>query len=79
MKIVTVKGVFILDKHTGSYVLHGDNDKTPTEMFKLLTDGQNPIWHFDPTGDTAHAVEFKLVVPEMEEDPGPNDYQPDGS
>jgi len=66
MKTITVKGVLVLDKHTGSYVLHGDGDKTAAQMFKLLTDGQTPLWHFDPVGDAAHAVEFEVTIPELE-------------
>ncbi len=66
MKIVKIKGVLILDKLTDSYVLHGDNEKTPAQMFKLLTDGQTPLWNFDPSGDATHMVEFEVTVPELE-------------
>lgn len=66
MKTIKVKGVLILDKRSHSYVLHGDDEKTAAQMFKLLTDGQTPLWNFDPVEDATHAVEFELTVPELE-------------
>ena len=66
MKTIKVKGVLILDKLTDSYVLHGDSEKTAIEMFKLLTNGQTPLWNFDPSGDLAHAIEIEISIPELE-------------
>jgi len=66
MKTIKIKGVLILDKLTDSYVLHGDGEKSSTDMFKLLTGGQEPLWNYDPAGDAAHAVEFEVTVPELE-------------
>lgn len=66
MKTIKIKGVIILDKLTDSYVLHGDGEKTSAQMFKLLTDGQAPLWNFDPSGDATHTVEFEVTVPELE-------------
>lgn len=65
MRTVKIKGVLILD-NSGAYVLHGDNEKSSIDMFKLLTGGQEPLWHFDPANDAAHAVEFEVTVPEVE-------------
>lgn len=66
MKTIKIKGVLILDKTDGSYVVHGDGEKTSAQMFKLLTEGQNPLWNFDPAGDATHTVEFEVTVPELE-------------
>ena len=65
MRTVKIKGVLILDS-SGAYVLHGDNEKSSIDMFKLLTGGQEPLWHFDPAVDAAHAVDIEVSVPEME-------------
>ena len=77
MRTVKIKGVLILD-NSGAYVLHGDNEKSSIDMFKLLTGGQEPLWHYDPTEDIAHTVLFELTIPEIEGGPRPNDDQLDG-
>lgn len=60
MKKLSIKAVILSDKE-GNYLIHGSNAESTEEMFKAM----QPIWHFDPSKETAHAIEFPVEVPEL--------------
>jgi hypothetical protein len=60
MKSLSIKAVILSDKE-GNYVVHGSNVESTEEMFKAM----QPIWHFDPSKEVAHVIEFSAEVPEL--------------
>jgi hypothetical protein len=60
MKSLSIKAVILSDKE-GNYLIHGSNAENHEEMFKAM----QPIWHFDPSKETAHIIEFPVEVPEL--------------
>lgn len=60
MKTMKIKAVIITDGE--NYVIHGVDNATWQEMFKTVL----PLWHFDPSRELVHAVEFELILPELE-------------
>lgn len=66
MRTLMIKAVVACDKE-GNYVIHGSNGESPEEMFKAVAGGDNPIWHFDPSKETAHYVEIPVTLPDFED------------
>ena len=69
MRTIAIKAVIITDG--ADYVIHGASSKgiaeTPDVMFKAITGGSNPIWHFDPSKEIAHYIELEVSLPEFED------------
>lgn len=63
MRSIMVKAVIITDGV--NYVIHGATEETPDQMFKAVSGGPNPIWHFDPSKEIAHYVELEVNLPEL--------------
>lgn len=48
------------------YLIHGSSAETAAEVFKAMTNGESPVWNFDPTTDIAHYLAVEVRVPELE-------------
>ncbi len=62
MKKVIVQAVIVVDDK-GNYLIHGNNDQKPEEMFKAIA----PLWDFNPSTETAHYVAVEIALPEFED------------
>ncbi|KAH0545501.1 hypothetical protein GP486_008443, partial [Trichoglossum hirsutum] len=61
MKALTIQAVLISDGE--NYIIYGANDLPPGTAFKGMTEGQNPLWSFDPSKETVSLIEVDFVVP----------------
>jgi hypothetical protein len=66
---MNIKVVIIIDAE-GNYMVHGNSEQTPAEMFKTMS----PLWNFDPSTEHVHYVQLAVYIPGTEHIETKDDY-----
>lgn len=64
MKTISIHAILITDGV--NYIIHGNNETTPSDLFKTVAGGDNPVWAFDPSSEAVHYIKIDVTVPEYE-------------